>query len=474
LRFPIFTIPILFVLSATQTVPSPDQPASRRDSCACAKRLRAVVNAVEQNYVGYALQVDASARPAYEQRKATLFARSASADPETCYYLLHEYLDGFNDPELDVQETNAHAAPASPMQGPRTETEIKQYFAKNADRLDPVEGFWYANGARYAIVKDAAAGREFVAVSLDSGKIGAVQAEFTANGRRYRARLYQKNTLLRTGATISAGDLLRIGDTAWGREHSSLHPRDPSAPTFRRVNAQTVVLSVPSSSTAYAPTLKTLLAERSPEIARAQTLIVDIRGNAGGDLHLERLLSPFYQSAAVQKRREFPWQPVTVSSPAQISYFGKRMAPETLEAVDRQKFLHELAAHPGEIVPMPLAPPATSATSASAGPKWFVIFADNGTRGESEDFILRSWNSSKVRLVGESTAGGADYLGQNELALPCGIRLRYPTYARSRAVETNGLNARGIQPDIYISPEESDPIAAILQRLPTAPTADRK
>jgi hypothetical protein len=265
-----------------------------------------------------------------------------------------------------------------------------------------------------------------------------------------------------------------MGDTAWGREHSSLRPRDPSAPTFRRVNAQTVVLAIPSSSLIYGTKVKTLLAERSPEIARAQTLIVDIRGNAGGDLHLEQLLSPFYQSPAAQKRRGFPWQPVTVSSPAQISYFRKRTAPETLEAADWRKFLHELSAHPGEIVSMPTAPAATSAKPASAGQKWFVIFADNGTRGESEDFILRSWNSSKVRLAGESTAGGADYLGQNELALPCGIRLRYPTYARSRGVEINGLNARGIQPDIYISPEETDPIAAILQRLPAAPTADRK
>jgi hypothetical protein len=103
-----------------------------------------------------------------------------------------------------------------------------------------------------------------------------------------------------------------------------------------------------------------------------------------------------------------------------------------------------------------------------------VIFVDNGTRGEAEDFVLRSWTSSKVRVVGESTGGSADYLGQNELNLPCGgLTLRYPAYARSRDVEAHGVNARGIQPDIYISPEEDDPIAAILQRLPRA-TADRK
>jgi hypothetical protein len=473
LRLSIFAIPILFTLSAAQVLPHPDQTVFDSGACACAKKLAAVVAAVEQNYVGYALQIDAPARAAYEQRKAGLRARATSADVETCYYLLHEYLDGFNDPELDVQETGISEPPAPAVQRPRTEAEIKQYFAKNADRLDLIEGFWYALGVRYAIIKDSSQGREFVAFSLNGASVGAVQAEFTANGRRYRARLYKTNAVLRTGATISAGNLLRMGDVVWGREHTWLDPRDPSAPTMRRINAETVVLSIPSSSAAYETKLKALLAQRSPEITRAQTLIVDIRGNAGGDLHLEQLLEPFYQSPSAQKRAVSQWQPITVSSPAQVSYFRKRTAPEAVGRADWQRFLQNLSAHPGEIVAMPIAQRAPSKPN-SAGPKWFVIFADNGTRGEAEDFILRSWNSSKVRLVGESTAGGADYLGQNELALPCGLRLRYPTYARSRDVEKNGLNARGIQPDIYISPEENDPIAAVLQRLPDAAKADRK
>jgi C-terminal processing protease CtpA/Prc len=218
--------------------------------------------------------------------------------------------------------------------------------------------------------------------------------------------------------------------------------------------------------------LAELLAQHADELAKAETLILDLRGNPGGNLPLQTLFEPYYRAASTHTRRATAWQPVTLSSPVQIAYFSSK-TPPMMPPREWQAFLKQLSARSGEIVAMPIAEP-TPHKSTGSGPKWFVVFVDNGTRGEAEDFVLRSWTSGKVRIVGESTAGGADYLGQNELKLPCGgLTLRYPTYAHSRDIEANGVNARGIQPDIYISPEEDDPIAAILQRLPGT-TADRK
>lgn len=469
-----FALPILLALYAAAAVPTAAQQPRSAVKCACPQKLDTVIDTVEKNYTGYILQIDAQKRAAYEQRKSALRARAASLDAEACFYLLHEFLDGFSDPELDLLETSSGTTSPVPVKPARSESELKQYFEKNADRLDPIEGFWYTQGARYAIIRDKSPGRDLVALTLNHrpGRTGMVKAEFVGNGRRYRARLYGKNATLRTAATLSAGNLLQIGDDVWGREHTSLDSTDPSAPTFRRINQQTFVLSVPSSAAAYQKRWKALLAQHAQEIVKAETLILDLRGNPGGDLDLETLLAPYYRAASSQKRIKREWQPVTLSSPAQLAYFRSK-TPPGVPSNEWQRFLKELSAHLGEIVPMPVAR-AVPRPSAIPGPKWFVIFVDNGTRGEAENFVLRSWTSSKVRVVGESTAGGADYLGQNELKFPgCGLRLRYPAFARSRDVESNGVNARGIQPDIYISPEENDPIAAILQRLPAA-TADRK
>lgn len=465
---------LAIVVALCAAGPALAQGSQSSANCRCPQKLDAVIQAVEKNYIGYVLQIDAQKRAAYEQRKSALRARAASLDVEPCFYLLHEFLDGFSDPELELLQTNSGTPSVPPVQPARSESELKHYFEKNADRLDPIEGFWYAPGARYAVIRDKSRGRDFVAVELDTrrGRTGIVKAEFVGNGRRYRARLYEKNATLRTTAMISAGNLLQMGDELWGREHTPLDPSDPAAPTFRPINPQSFVLSVPSSAAAYQATLKALIGRHSREMAKADTLILDLRGNAGGDLPLDALFEPYYRAASSQTRPSTEWQPVTLSSPAQLAYFRNKTAPN-LPRGEWQRFLKTLADHPGGIVPMPVADTVRPSTL-SSGPKRFVIFADNGTRGEAENFILRSWTSSKVRVVGESTAGGGDYLEQNELKLSgCGLRLRYPTFARSREVEKKGMNARGIQPDIYISPEENDPIAAILERLP-ASTADRK
>jgi hypothetical protein len=450
-----------------------------QDECSCAADFERLVTLLETNYVALPIAYTGARRVDYERVRAEIGGLAAHASDDECLHLLRRLTDFFADGHLFIGEyprpdSTAKARLAAATERTTwTEAALRDYFDREAGRLDPVEGFWYADGYRVGIVRDPSAERDFAAVMLstaDAWEPGQLRASFTRNADgSYQARFRADDHSLRHyTARLQKGLLLHMPPVTWARElpagdaqRALLHPSKPRAPAFATFGTGYVVLSIPSHSPEHRAVLDSLLSRHHAEIVAARVLIVDIRGNEGGSSGFTHPLRVYYHAESL---RPAPARdvPVVLSSPDNRRYF---------EGWGRSAFVQSLLARmdsaPGELVPFTTdtAQPSIAMESA-AGPVHVAVLMDRHVVSAGETFVLEARRSPKVTLFGENTGGVLDYANVSIMRLACparGLALGYPLIAASAALPAGGINNIGIPPDIVIAGHVADPIRYIIE-----------
>jgi hypothetical protein len=468
--------------------------------CGCVEVFDSLVEKVEANYVGYHLLLPTLDRPRYEATKAAVRQAAAAAADEDCFLALRPYVDSFSDEhlfltedfELSDEEKARLAAKAESTQW--TEPTVRDYLDRHARQLDPVEGIWYSDTARFGIVRERdSPRRDFVAVVFAGGgeawRPGQVKAELKrqADGSFEVRYYYGDHSLHHLRATIHKGLLLRMPPAMWGKAYP-VRPEDvglldatnPRGPTLKALGRGAWVVSMPSHDGPYREPLERLIAENLESLRAAPLIIVDLRGNEGGGAQTSAPLEPFYQSEKTQPRRDYTGREVVVSSPDQIRYF-ERLASEMAGApayAERFRALVErMRSEPGKALvtdvwgnpPAPPDPPGPTYER----PERFALLIDRGTVSAAEAFVLTAWKSARVTLFGEPSGGSIDYQSVSIVRLACpgrGLLLGYPTIGGSEHLPVSGFNAEGIPPDVPIGPEVVDALQFIVDYF--AATAD--
>lgn len=474
------------------------RPASEA-GCGCRALLDNLISKVEANYVGYHLAVRGRRDAEYGRHVESLTRRAQGTPPENCIFVLRDFVGFFRDGHLFINESPklgeaevARLTRAAEQTG-LGEGDIRRYLEANAERLDPIEGIWYAkDGYRVGIVRDQKASRrDFVAVMLSSGverwSPGQVKAEFRRlrdgsydvvfySSRHYPLHLWGYARGQEGGAAIRRGVLLHMPPVTWGKayplrpgEQNLLDPADPRRPTIRPTGASTVVVSVPSHSPEYAPVLKSLVERFRAQILRSELLIIDIRGNEGGSSWTTDVLMPFLATAAKRPPRYWTGDhEVVLSSPDNVAYFERMQSQGWVPA----RLVERLQANPGSVVPFNDPAPAPSPPSPAAAdvptprPRHVAILMDGAVVSAGEAFVIKAMRNMKVTLFGENTGGTIDYQSVHIVPVPgcppLGINLGYPTSAASGRLPAGGVNATGIPPGVRIRRAVRDPIRFII------------
>lgn len=459
-------------------------PATAPPSCtAMLDGLRAKI---EANYAGHRLEVARGTGRAAEYQRvvAGLRERAARTDADACYPVLRALTGWFADPhlfvfqseQLDSAESRRRAAAAERTEW--TEARVRDYLARNAARLDPIEGIWYDGPLRIAVVPERPeGGRELVGVVLTGdapewqpGMIRARIARDSAGG--YAARLWSRNFAVRQlEPTLHRGVVLRWSPGMWGKEHP-VSPADVGAidqvdvhrPTLR-VRDGTVIVAVPSHDPRVRPALDSLVARHEADLRAAERLIVDLRGNEGGAAFTTRSLLPY---VVTERRRPTKYDGhglLMLSSPDQLAYARRAFGSDTTAFV--RSLVARLEASPGGFVPLqdPALPPATPpAPTPIHGPRQVAVLVDRGTVSAAEVLVLDALRSERALVVGEPTAGALDYQSTSIVPIAAGQRrwyLGYPTITASERLPANGMRGTGIAPDVRMDPNRPDLIEAV-------------
>ncbi|HXE61380.1 MAG TPA: S41 family peptidase [Gemmatimonadaceae bacterium] len=478
-------ISALGLLLLLSSAPSDSTPSCSADLVALDQKLR-------QDYAGYTLELEGARLQQYQAMKSALETRAARAVGDGCYYVLRDFTDWFDDPHLFIYQVASIDSAASSRRRARiatrvlTEERARAYFARHAAQLDPIEGIWYDRGLRVAIVPDSGARRgRFVAVVLASDTStwspGSVRAFIARRGDgSYDVDLSKRNyAITHLHGAIYRHVLLRLSPGIWGKafpvsaaDSGTLDPVDPHRPVLYR-HKGTLVFAIPSHD-GFKAVIDSMVAAHAAELASADRIIIDLRGNEGGGSGMTDALGPYVM---LKHDRPSPYQldsSLMLSSPDQIAYAKRAFGPDTSAFV--RSLVSRLEAHPGELVPLsdPASPPAPADPRdwvIASGPRAVGVLADRGTVSASEVLVVYALQSPRATVFGEPTAGALDYESASIVSLlPNEHRwaVGYGTITRSARLPAGGMRGKGIQPQVPIDlAKVADPVAFVDSALST-------
>lgn len=432
--------------------------------CDCPVVFDTMIEKLENNYIGLFLTRQGIDRE-YQARKSDYRKRAAVTASENCTQLMQTFLSWFKDGHLFVSEypkfQEADLA--------KTKSFIKENILKPGGVLgvaeNALEGYWTDGASKYRIVPNQNSSLPFTHIALieqsqDSAKVGEIKFGVNENyegtyytnsyaARYVRVTPYKDNTLLSIW-----------GGIVWGRLPSKDAPvYNPSAVTFTALDEKKGLLTLPSFLIEGAA-LDKVLKDNKKVIGNLEDLIIDIRGNTGGNGIYFNLISAYYDR---------PYEHVqgfALSSDDNLAYFekfasNKKNDPYAPVVAAMKKEKGKLVAGPdfGQL----------KLDAVDSKLKRVVILTDRACMSAAETFVLYSKAlSTRVITMGDNTGGVVDYNNINMVPLSCekhGIHFGYPTYTRDDKVLTQGYNKTGIPPDVRIDQSVVDKVAFVVKYL---------
>ncbi|HEY8917712.1 MAG TPA: S41 family peptidase, partial [Chitinophaga sp.] len=254
---------------------------AQTETCNCLDNLNKTIQETEANYAGYPAKVNAG----YKQLVSRLQAKaSAVTEPKKCYYLIREYVRSFKDKHFIISYTNTKDF----------DSVVTSYSQKP---VLPIEGIWISPDSTTRIAIQRSTNGTFEAIkcesSIDSFPKGFVYFILTPKGDQYVVKKYDGFVSTDFPAK-QTGNLLRIWNhTVWGKvspqqmtaaenEELSTWKNNNNGLAFKKINAQVSYLKIPSFYNNDSK-IQQLIAASDSTIKNTKYLIVDLRGNGGGN-----------------------------------------------------------------------------------------------------------------------------------------------------------------------------------------------
>ncbi|WP_336513958.1 S41 family peptidase [Pollutibacter soli] len=440
---------------------------AQENVCNCSKNFERLIGKLETNYIAYQL-IKNEIEKNYESHKFRFKTLAAETNDNNCTKLLQEFLSFFHDGHLFVSEYPDF--PAADLE--KTKAEIKQNMY-DLNRMhpigrSPIEGYWTDGQSKFVIVqnKNSNIPFEWVAIILetkDSTKKGEIKFAVDKSGNSWEG-IYYTNAYAYRYVKITPykeNSILSVwGGILWGKlsgKDDSVY--NPVLPTVKKIDNENVLLTIPSFLVD-AKDFDKVLIENIETLLFANNLIIDIRGNTGGNGIYFNLMRLYYEKPAVSSRG------LALSSADNITYFEKFAS--TRSGDPYVPVIKAMREKPGGIVAGPdfrdlgLTPEKTNIQKV-------VILTDRGNMSAAETFVLYSKAvSNKVITMGDNTGGVVDFNNINMIKIGCdkhGIYFGYPTYTLHDKVIEHGYNKNGIPPDVKIDSGVPDKIAFVLEYL---------
>lgn len=448
-------------------------------SCNCETVFADMLIKLERTYLQLTQWRAAGEEADYQARKKAYLARVKSIQAKDCTAFLNEFLSIFKDGHLgafefpDYSEGQLAEFKAHMKESRLSEAQLAEVTAAavlaNQEGTQTLVGQWTDGKSTFALTAEEDVYKAYIVSStVDGISPGELKAVFSRTDNLYQGSYYSytyspryaRGGVYKEGTLWVAGSLIwRRTDSPFEREVAALHNETLTHPTFSQIDAQTVLLSIPSFLVSYQD-FRAFIKEYETAIKAASFLIIDIRGNRGGN----GIYFPLIELYATQNMEGS--QGLVLTSPENLAYF-QRLQKNSSKVY--KPVVKRIEAQMGAIVDGPLYPGKKFKLDKNRSIKQVAILTDDACMSAAESFILHSRRSSdKVRVFGAPTAGVIDYTSVNALLLDSGnqrIYFGYPTGSLHKEIPENGYNATGILPDVPIAAEVVDKVGFIVKNL---------
>ena len=449
---------VIVTLSLSKSLDAQDSA-----SCDCQAVFEKLTQKLESDYIGYELR-KGDIGEAYHKRISEFRPLVKDTNTLNCVATLQRFLTFFQDGHLFVSQfpkysQEEYAVFKTSLRQRMYDTEaLKNYLAERRESLGELEGVWTDGTTRYGIARNTNKDWPFqyVAVTLaspNSEKVGEFKLGVNLNHDKYEGIYYSNAYSPRYIKLDLAKDstLLGIwGGLLWGRVAfsdrvgiDSAPLINPTRPTVEKLQDSTVLLTIPTFLIEK-PVLDSVLMGNQEELTTCRNLIIDIRGNSGGNGIYFDLMSLYAEKPL---KSEVGLALASEDNLAYFSQFAKGSENDPYQPV-----VDDMKQGIGKVVKGPRFSDWQLQTVPSKLRK-VVILTDRSNISAAETFVLYSKGSSdKVVTIGTNTGGVVDYNNINMVKLSCdraGIQFGYPTYTLNDHILKDGYNNKGIPPDIF-------------------------
>ncbi len=464
------TLRIVFalILLSTQTFAQ-----LKQNECRCSLLFEESVQKVSTIYAGFDDKVTDQTRPNYTQLVNRLKKKAATTTSERgCYEIIKQYTDWFKDGHVGIWYSKQSSA--SELRKVNLSIVPKNIKATQQG----LEGIWTtADQKQYAVIKDPSRLNEFIAVTIatsDSAwKPGMVKAEFHGYDPRnklYRGMFYQANfNGMLDGFTLHQNRLDHWFGPSWYRNNSpgvqaEVSDGNVESVQFKRLNKGFVYLKLGRFNEQDVSKFDSLVAANRSVIYQSRNLIIDLRGNPGGDAgSSQEMIQLIYTHPIIYPAWQYRSSPEFIESKRKyVAELEKKDPYKQLES--QQLLLKRLLDHPGQLVSGGDSIVRT-VDSIARYPERVAFLIDKGAGSSAEFFTFEGKQSKKVTLFGTSTKGVMDYGEAQSLNLSCGQYIIAVPWGRNGWIERFGfrIDNIGFKPDVPIPGDEQDWIQFVVK-----------
>jgi C-terminal processing protease CtpA/Prc len=213
------------------------------------------------------------------------------------------------------------------------------------------------------------------------------------------------------------------------------------------LRTEAAILTIPSFRAAEGEALADIFERSKGEILSRRRLVLDLRGNGGGN-----------------DSSYAPLLPLLYDSPIHVVGTNIRVSREVIDSWERlradtnpsdastmtliEQVLTKMRASKDEWVP--IADEEVTFPDILERPSEVIVIVDRRCASTCEEFLLAATQSKKVSVVGTRTAGVLDYANVRRFPLPSGLRRVGLATSRSRRLPANPVDPDGIRPVIPI------------------------
>jgi hypothetical protein len=441
------------------------------EKCNCLENLNKTIQETEANYAGYPAKMNTN----YKLLVSDLQTKAATLTaPKKCYYIIREYVRFFKDKHFIISYTNTKDF----------DSVVTTYTRKP---VLPIEGTWINPDSTTRITIQKSANGTFEAIkcesSTDSFPKGFVYFTLTPKGDQYIVKKYDSFVSTDFPAK-QTGNLLRIWNhTVWGKvshqqmiqaeiEELSTWRNNNNGLSFKKINTEVGYLRIPSFYNNDSK-IQQLIATSDSTIRNTRYLIVDLRGNGGGNTGWVYFLpylmtNPIVQQPALIRvtpeniKRKLPELEYFVKNPIDAEY--KKYFPKQILNAYKKAFT-ELPTTKENFYPIPAVTfPLDSVTKQ---PEKVAVIVNSFCGSSTEYFISLTDQCPKVITYGSNTMGMMDYEGMsNPTTLPYNKFILTIPIAKSSWTDTTPIDQTGFTPDVPIRLPENKWINYIVDDLP--------
>lgn len=426
--------------------------SAQPDQCACSVVFNEATTKVEQIYAGFKDKVNSKTKTAYSERKAS-YAKFASSiyNMLECHQVVVDFMDFYRDNHIFLQY-NAPASISNRQTLKISGQEIKRLIA--SEKTD-IAGTWQSADKKYqyAILPYKSIVRGYTMITLshpDSAwKVGTVKAVFTdikndhTAGYLFRNDFSLSYTLFSLeNGVLDMGDYKLYRETIANKKQGQQHENVPEIITVSLLNDSTWYVRIPTFMQKDVKLLDSLLHVKRSEIANAKQIIIDIRGNGGGDASPPMSLLQIFGTDTL----ESPSWEYRVSK-LYIAKIESRLKGKTDSSWYKKfkgakgSYIHEKSS-------------VITLDPISTNKQKIAVLINEGCASASEMLIYYARQSENVTLFGTHSSGTMDYGPTDNFPLNCKNFSYFSIpYGRNGWVDANPIDKIGFQPDIEIAPD---------------------